>query len=88
MKWLFASNDFTKNDNVSAEGNYKYFRVLSIFWLGDLWRYCRASMSIAGIFPPLCDPTDGHLLLDGCYVNNVPGNFLILNFLPRFIDHN
>lgn len=41
---------------------------------GHLWRYVRASMSIVGIFPPLCDPLDGHLLADGCYVNNVPGN--------------
>jgi lysophospholipid hydrolase len=40
---------------------------------GIIWRYCRASMSVAGIFPPICDPVDGHLLLDGCYVNNVPG---------------
>ncbi|XP_050355897.1 neuropathy target esterase sws isoform X2 [Nymphalis io] len=43
---------------------------------GILWRYCRASMSIAGIFPPICDPTDGHLLLDGCYVNNVPADVM------------
>ena len=41
--------------------------------LGHLWRYVRASMSIAGVFPPFCD-NDGHLLLDGCYTNNVPGN--------------
>ena len=31
-------------------------------------------MSLAGYLPPLCDPTDGHLLLDGGYVNNLPGN--------------
>lgn len=41
--------------------------------LGTLWRYVRASMSVAGIFPPICDLRDGHLLLDGCYTNNVPG---------------
>lgn len=40
---------------------------------GSLWRYVRSSMTIAGIFPPFCDPRDGHLLVDGCYVNNVPG---------------
>lgn len=34
-------------------------------------------MSIAGIFPPICDYKDGHLLVDGCYVNNVPGNEII-----------
>lgn len=39
-----------------------------------MWRYVRASMSIVGIVPPVCDPRDGHLLVDGCYTNNVPGN--------------
>lgn len=32
-------------------------------------------MSIANFLPPICDPDDGHLLLDGCYVNNVPGKY-------------
>ena len=41
---------------------------------GSLWRYVRASMTLAGYLPPLCDPVDGHLLLDGGYVNNLPGN--------------
>ncbi|GBP78514.1 Neuropathy target esterase sws [Eumeta japonica] len=44
--------------------------------LGVLWRYCRSSMSIAGIFPPICDPVDGHLLVDGCYINNVPADVM------------
>lgn len=42
---------------------------------GSLWRFVRASMSLSGYMPPLCDPKDGHLLLDGGYVNNLPGNF-------------
>lgn len=42
---------------------------------GSLWRYIRASMSLSGYMPPLCDPNDGHLLLDGGYVNNLPGNY-------------
>lgn len=25
------------------------------------------------MFPPICDPVDGHYLIDGCYTNNVPG---------------
>ncbi|XP_046644796.1 neuropathy target esterase sws-like isoform X3 [Daphnia pulicaria] len=40
---------------------------------GSVWRYVRASMSLSGYMPPLCDPKDGHLLLDGGYVNNLPG---------------
>ncbi len=40
---------------------------------GWLWRYCRASMSYCWVCPPICDPRDGHLLVDGCYTENVPG---------------
>uniref|UniRef100_A0A914XUJ3 Uncharacterized protein n=1 Tax=Panagrolaimus superbus TaxID=310955 RepID=A0A914XUJ3_9BILA len=43
---------------------------------GPLWMYSRASMSLAGYLPPLCDPTDHHLLLDGGYVNNVPADVM------------
>lgn len=42
--------------------------------LGILWRYVRASMSIAGVFPPMCD--NGHYLIDGCYTDNVPGKLI------------
>lgn len=44
-------------------------------------------MSIAGVYPPYCDYKDGHLLLDGCYINNVPGNIhkiIILLVFPVF----
>uniref|UniRef100_A0A8C2U209 lysophospholipase n=1 Tax=Coturnix japonica TaxID=93934 RepID=A0A8C2U209_COTJA len=41
---------------------------------GSLWRYIRASMSLSGYMPPLCDPKDGHLLMDGGYVNNLPAD--------------
>ena len=43
---------------------------------GCLWRYVRSSMSLAGYMPPLCDPVDGHLLLDGGYVNNLPADIM------------
>lgn len=39
---------------------------------GSVWRYVRASMSLSGYLPPLCD--DGSLLMDGGYVNNVPAD--------------
>lgn len=48
---------------------------------GSLWRYVRSSMSLAGYMPPLCDAKDGHLLLDGGYVNNLPGMNLFRTFL-------
>ncbi|KAJ3110431.1 phosphatidylcholine and lysophosphatidylcholine phospholipase [Physocladia obscura] len=37
---------------------------------GYMWRYVRASMSLAGYFPPICD--EGKLLVDGGYLNLVP----------------
>ena len=43
---------------------------------GSLWRYVRASMSLAGWLPPLCDPHDSHLLLDGGYSNNLPADIM------------
>ncbi|TFJ96918.1 N-acetylglutamate synthase, mitochondrial [Platysternon megacephalum] len=41
---------------------------------GSVWRYVRASASYPPYLPPLCDPKDSHLLVDGCYVNNVPAD--------------
>uniref|UniRef100_A0A3B3BKE9 lysophospholipase n=1 Tax=Oryzias melastigma TaxID=30732 RepID=A0A3B3BKE9_ORYME len=38
----------------------------------SLWRYVRASMTLSGYLPPLCDPKDGNLLMDGGYINNLP----------------
>jgi len=43
---------------------------------GSLWRYVRGSMSLAGYLPPICDPRDGHLLLDGGYTNNLPADIM------------
>ena len=37
---------------------------------GYAWRYVRASMTLAGFLPPICD--NGNLLMDGGYVDNVP----------------
>lgn len=51
---------------------------------GTLWRYVRASMSIAGVLPPMCDTIDGHLLIDGCYINNVPGKLQFFIFVAIF----
>ncbi|XP_047625050.1 patatin-like phospholipase domain-containing protein 7 isoform X3 [Phacochoerus africanus] len=49
---------------------------------GSLWRYVRASMSLSGYMPPLCDPKDGHLLMDGGYINNLPGTVVGGEGLP------
>ncbi|XP_055345518.1 patatin-like phospholipase domain-containing protein 7 [Paramacrobiotus metropolitanus] len=50
--------------------------TLRIHTRGSLWRYVRASMTIVGYLPPLCDPEDGHLLVDGGYMNNVPADVM------------
>uniref|UniRef100_A0A671NTK4 Neuropathy target esterase-like n=1 Tax=Sinocyclocheilus anshuiensis TaxID=1608454 RepID=A0A671NTK4_9TELE len=34
----------------------------------------RASMTLSGYLPPLCDPKDGNLLMDGGYINNLPAD--------------
>lgn len=36
---------------------------------GYAWRYIRASMTLAGMIPPICD--DGSMLLDGGYIDNL-----------------
>ncbi|CAF0782025.1 unnamed protein product [Brachionus calyciflorus] len=43
---------------------------------GTIWKFVRASMTYCGILPPLCDPFDGHLLVDGCYTNNLPADVM------------
>ncbi|KAI9142206.1 hypothetical protein BKA69DRAFT_1068943 [Paraphysoderma sedebokerense] len=46
------------------------FSRMDIHQSGYLWRYVRASMSLSGFLPPLCD--NGNLLVDGGYLNNLP----------------
>lgn len=41
---------------------------------GYAWRYIRASMSLSGFLPPLCD--NGHMLVDGGYMDNLPVEFM------------
>lgn len=37
---------------------------------GYAWRFIRASMTLVGLLPPLCD--NGNMLVDGGYVDNLP----------------
>ncbi|ODV91408.1 hypothetical protein CANCADRAFT_32062 [Tortispora caseinolytica NRRL Y-17796] len=43
---------------------------MEIHSYGYAWRYIRASMSLAGLLPPVTD--NGSMLLDGGYVDNLP----------------
>ncbi|KAK4684591.1 lysophospholipid hydrolase, partial [Tremellales sp. Uapishka_1] len=43
---------------------------MEIHRTGYAWRYVRASMTLAGLLPPLSD--DGNLLVDGGYMDNTP----------------
>ncbi|PVU88135.1 hypothetical protein BB561_006010 [Smittium simulii] len=42
---------------------------------GYLWKYCRASMSLSGFLPPLCD-NNGQMLVDGGYLDNLPVKYM------------
>ncbi|KAI3636634.1 hypothetical protein MIR68_005323 [Amoeboaphelidium protococcarum] len=50
---------------------------LEIHTSGFFWRFVRASMSLSGYLPPLCD--NNNMLLDGGYLNNLPGDILRAN---------
>ncbi|MES1903382.1 MAG: Neuropathy target esterase, partial [Paramarteilia canceri] len=44
---------------------------------GSAALFIQASMTLIGYVPPVSDPSNNHLLVDGGYTNNVPGIFLI-----------
>ncbi|CAG9818201.1 unnamed protein product [Phaedon cochleariae] len=87
MTSMFSGREFNQSIHSTFGDTYiedlwlPYFTVttditsscMRIHSHGSLWRYVRASMSLSGYMPPLCDPVDGHLLLDGGYTNNLPG---------------
>lgn len=87
---MFTGSAFNKTiHDVFGDGQIEdlwipYFTVTTnittseprVHWQGSLWRYVRSSMSLSGYLPPLCDPIDGHLLLDGGYVNNLPADVM------------
>ncbi|KAI0756290.1 patatin-domain-containing protein [Daedaleopsis nitida] len=43
---------------------------MEIHETGYAWRYIRASMTLVGLLPPICD--NGKMLVDGGYVDNLP----------------
>ncbi|CDW55863.1 neuropathy target esterase [Trichuris trichiura] len=53
---------------------------------GKLWRYCRASMSYIGLSPPLCDPVDGHYLVDGTLWRYCRASMTLAGFAPPVCD--
>ncbi|KAL1505383.1 hypothetical protein ABEB36_004962 [Hypothenemus hampei] len=90
MTSMFSGRDFNQTIKGTLGDTYiedlwiPYFTVttditsscMRIHTHGSLWRYVRASMSLSGYMPPLCDPQDGHLLLDGGYTNNLPADVM------------
>ncbi|XP_024886309.1 neuropathy target esterase sws isoform X2 [Temnothorax curvispinosus] len=91
MTSMFSGKDFNKTIQQTFGDTYiedlwlPYFTIttditdscMRTHRHGLLWKYIRGSMTIAGVFPPICDPLDGHLLVDGCYVNNVPADEML-----------
>ncbi|CAM4607259.1 unnamed protein product [Lepidochelys kempii] len=75
---MFSGSAFNTSDlwlpyfNVTTDITASAMRVHKD--AGSVWRNVRASASYPPYLPPLCDPKDSHLLVDGCYVNNVPGS--------------
>jgi predicted acylesterase/phospholipase RssA/CRP-like cAMP-binding protein len=49
---------------------------MDIHQTGPLWRYCRASMTVLGLLPPILDHSRKHLLVDGGYLSNLPVDVL------------
>eukprot|EP01104_Vermistella_antarctica_P014681 TRINITY_DN4671_c0_g1_i1.p1 TRINITY_DN4671_c0_g1~~TRINITY_DN4671_c0_g1_i1.p1 ORF type:complete len:1600 (+),score=389.07 TRINITY_DN4671_c0_g1_i1:371-5170(+) len=64
--WL---NYFNITTNISA-------MKMEVHRDGPLWRYVRASMTLAGFLPPMPHHQTGDLLVDGGYVNNVPADVM------------
>ncbi|XP_077258854.1 patatin like phospholipase domain containing sws isoform X2 [Temnothorax americanus] len=91
MTSMFSGKDFNKTIQQTFGDTYiedlwlPYFTIttditdscMRTHRHGLLWKYIRGSMTVAGVFPPICDPLDGHLLVDGCYVNNVPADEML-----------
>ncbi|XP_050445814.1 neuropathy target esterase sws isoform X1 [Cataglyphis hispanica] len=91
MTSMFSGKDFNKTIQQTFGDTYiedlwlPYFTIttditdscMRTHRHGSLWRYIRASMSLSGYMPPMCDPVDGHLLLDGGYVNNLPADEML-----------
>lgn len=50
---------------------------------GSLWKAVRASMSLMGYLPPML--IDGDLLVDGGYLNNLPGDVMRDHMNPAYI---
>lgn len=48
---------------------------MEVHTTGYAWRYIRASMTLAGLIPPLVD--DGQMLVDGGYVDNLPVSVML-----------
>ncbi|THH33139.1 hypothetical protein EUX98_g1035 [Antrodiella citrinella] len=44
--------------------------TMDIHETGYAWRYIRASMTLVGLLPPLCE--NGNMLVDGGYIDNLP----------------
>ncbi|KAI8340906.1 hypothetical protein BC941DRAFT_228183 [Chlamydoabsidia padenii] len=46
------------------------FSRMEVHTTGYAWRYIRASMSLSGFLPPICE--NGNMLVDGGYMDNLP----------------
>lgn len=59
---------------------------LQVHRTGPAWKYVRASMSLSGFLPPVCDARDGTLLVDGGYLANVPIELMLQGSLTELSE--
>jgi lysophospholipid hydrolase len=71
--YFFFQKNTKINDFCRVTTNITWSRM-EIHQRGYMWRYVRASMSLSGYLPPLCD--SGNMLLDGGYINNLPADIM------------
>lgn len=57
---------------------------LKVHERGSLWQAASASSAIPGVFPPFI--YDGHFLIDGAMVNNIPGDLALERGAARLIN--
>ena len=59
--------------------------LIRVHDIESLWVYVRGSMTLVKYLPAICDPRDGHLLVDGGYCNNLPANLMKKRGFTRII---
>jgi lysophospholipid hydrolase len=74
LSYFCVTTNITHSRLEIHTAGYLWYELPLSASLTDIRRYVRASMSLSGFLPPLCD--QGNMLLDGGYLNNLPGDVI------------